>query len=71
MSWSIDFHVDEERKVAVEVDWQGPADYRLRRLDGETKSLGACSTPEALFEALLDTEWAPELEGARAEPVPT
>ena len=38
MSWSVDFHVDEERKVTVEVDWQGPADYRLRRLDGETST---------------------------------
>jgi hypothetical protein len=68
MSWPINFHADEERKVTVEADWQGPGDYRLRRLDGEITPLGTCNTAEEMLEALLDSDWAPELEGARIEP---
>jgi len=71
MSWSINFHADEEQKVTVEADWRGPGDYRLRRLDGETTPPGTCNTPEQMLEALLDSDWAPELEGARIEPVTT
>lgn len=71
MSWSINFHADEEQKVTVEADWRGPGEYRLRRLDGAITPLGACNTPEQMLEALLDSDWAPELEGARIEPVTT
>lgn len=70
MSWSINFHADENRKVTVEADWRGPGDYRLRRSDGATILLGACQTPEEMLDALLDSEWSAELEGARLEPVP-
>lgn len=69
MSWSINFHADEEQKVTVDVDWQGPGDYRLLRSDGETTPLGACQTPEEMLDALLETDWSPELEGARVEQV--
>ncbi len=69
MSWSINFHADEEQKVTVEADWKGPGDYRLRRSDGETTALGACKTPEEMLDALLDVDWSPELEGALVEQV--
>ncbi|HUM95826.1 MAG TPA: hypothetical protein PLU26_15325 [Candidatus Competibacter sp.] len=70
MSWSINFHADEERKVTVEADWRGPGDYQLRRLDGAISLLGVCQTPEEMLNALLDSDWSVELEGARIEPVP-
>ncbi|MBK8185339.1 MAG: hypothetical protein IPK63_21500 [Candidatus Competibacteraceae bacterium] len=69
MSWSINFHADEDQKVTVEADWQGPGDYQLRRLDGEITALGSCQTPEDMLNALLDADWSPALEGARLEPV--
>lgn len=70
MSWAINFHADEERKVTVEADWRGPGDYWLRRSDGQTVRLGSCQTPEELLNALLDSDWSPDLEGARLEPAP-
>ena len=70
MGFSVNFHADEQRKVTVEADWRGPGDYRLRRLDGVTTALGACNTPEEMLGALLDSDWSPELEGARVEPAP-
>lgn len=69
MSWSINFHADEEQKVTVEANWKGPGDYRLRRSDGETTALGACKTPEEMLDALLDVDWSLELEGALVEQV--
>ncbi|MBL8250070.1 MAG: hypothetical protein JNK31_00220 [Candidatus Competibacter sp.] len=71
MSWSINFHADEDHKVTVDADWRGPGDYQLRRSDGATIPLGACQTPEDLLNALLDSDWSPELEGARLEPIPS